>query len=54
LGPAVDVPELRVAVRVLFALDDLAVGLKAVAERMKQLADHRAPHAVSLRGQLIG
>ena len=56
LGPAVDVVELRIPIRVGAALDRLAVGLEAVAQIMQEAVDgpltHRVPLGLKFRRQL--
>src|SRR5262249_53607254 len=52
--PAVDVPELRVAVGVTPPLVRLAVGLQAVAGLLQQAAHGGRPHRVALGGQTAG
>jgi hypothetical protein len=51
---APDVLKLRIAVRMLFALDGLAIRLQAVARRLQQLPHRGAADCVALRFQLSG
>ena len=56
LGPAVDVLELRIPIRVGAALERLAVGLETVAQVMEEAVDrpltHRMPLGLECRRQL--
>jgi hypothetical protein len=58
LGPAVDVLELRLPIRVRAALHGLAVGLETLAQVMEQAVDrpltHRMPLRLEGRGQRGG
>ena len=52
--PLVDQPELHVAIGMLRALQRLAIGLQAVAQRAQQRGDRRVMDLVTLLAQLAG
>jgi hypothetical protein len=54
LGLLVDVPELRIPVRVLLTLQDLGSALPAEPVVPQQLAHRRRRYPVPLPGQLTG